>query len=167
VSDTRYDSRIGWIWQVSSECVPYIRDLSPYTGSDFSSASLEWRCRMGYLGISWGEFEILHNWHKWQPFACRAILADAIREQKHEWTVITSPESASVFLGGWREAGKPKVAPPPPPPFPHHLPPLNSWISRNKHYQCRVLPLPPKVYCVFVSSASDSSWDHRSKVFRA
>jgi len=39
----------------------------------------------------------------------RAKLADAIRGGSHEWTVITSPESASVFLSGWQEAGKPKV----------------------------------------------------------
>lgn len=55
--------------------------------------------------IRWLEMPLIES----TQGADRAILADAIREQKHEWTVITSPESASVFLGGWREAGKPKV----------------------------------------------------------
>lgn len=39
----------------------------------------------------------------------RGKLAGAIGQEKYEWTVLTSPEAASVFLGGWREAGRPKV----------------------------------------------------------
>lgn len=39
----------------------------------------------------------------------RSNLPDALREGDYDWVIVTSPESASVFLEGWREAGKPQV----------------------------------------------------------
>ena len=39
----------------------------------------------------------------------RKLLPGALREGAHDWVIVTSPESASVFLEGWREAGKPQV----------------------------------------------------------
>ncbi len=37
------------------------------------------------------------------------LLPGALREGAYDWVIVTSPESASVFLEGWREAGKPQV----------------------------------------------------------
>lgn len=39
----------------------------------------------------------------------RSELPDALTAGDHDWVIVTSPESASVFLQGWREAGKPQV----------------------------------------------------------
>ncbi|BDA51009.1 probable uroporphyrinogen-III synthase [Coccomyxa sp. Obi] len=39
----------------------------------------------------------------------RMLLPGALREGAYDWVIVTSPESASVFLEGWREAGKPQV----------------------------------------------------------
>ncbi|KAK9902026.1 hypothetical protein WJX75_001619 [Coccomyxa subellipsoidea] len=36
-------------------------------------------------------------------------LPSALRQGDHDWVILTSPESASVFLQGWRDAGKPQV----------------------------------------------------------
>ncbi|EIE21204.1 tetrapyrrole biosynthesis, uroporphyrinogen III synthase [Coccomyxa subellipsoidea C-169] len=39
----------------------------------------------------------------------RSELPDALTAGDHDWVIVTSPESASVFLQGWREADKPQV----------------------------------------------------------
>lgn len=36
-------------------------------------------------------------------------LPNALLEMKADWVVLTSPEAATVFLNGWREAGEPDV----------------------------------------------------------
>jgi len=41
--------------------------------------------------------------------AFREKLPTALREDQFDWVCITSPEAASVFLEGWRQAGKPSV----------------------------------------------------------
>lgn len=39
----------------------------------------------------------------------RDLLPRLLHEENFEWIIITSPEAASVFLEGWREAGNPPV----------------------------------------------------------
>lgn len=40
----------------------------------------------------------------------RQLLPSALQEQEYDWVIVTSPESASVFLEGWRSASKPAVS---------------------------------------------------------
>lgn len=41
----------------------------------------------------------------------RQLLPAVLQEGGFDWVIVTSPESASVFLEGWRSAGKPAVSP--------------------------------------------------------
>mmetsp|Transcript_26764 Transcript_26764/g.58348 ORF Transcript_26764/g.58348 Transcript_26764/m.58348 type:complete len:299 (-) Transcript_26764:461-1357(-) len=43
------------------------------------------------------------------PGPDRSKLVHVLKEEKHDWVAITSPESATVFLDAWNEAGKPQV----------------------------------------------------------
>ena len=42
---------------------------------------------------------------------CRHQLPPQLQARQFDWVVITSPESAAVFLEGWQVAGKPQVIP--------------------------------------------------------
>lgn len=39
----------------------------------------------------------------------RDLLPSALLEEEYDWVALTSPESAAVFLEGWRKAGRPQV----------------------------------------------------------
>ena len=33
-----------------------------------------------------------------------------LRDRQFDWVIITSPESAAVFIAGWQAAGRPKAS---------------------------------------------------------
>lgn len=57
------------------------------------------------LGIETIELPLIEHSHG----PDRHLLVEALKTQTFQWVAVTSPESATVFLEGWEEAGRPEV----------------------------------------------------------